>query len=503
MKQGDIIARIDEWGQTEPERVAYQDESCSYTYGQLKCWSDNLACHLTEALTDGEPIAVFGELDFEMLVCFIGAVKSGHSYIPIEAGTPERQAHLILDVARPAVILSIQRWKLATDIPVIEKGKLDDIFSSPLQNECTASSGNDTFYIIFTSGSTGVPKGVQISCDNLLSFLDWELCTFPIHSGMRFLSQAPYSFDLSVMSIFPALVSGGMLIPVGKELLQDFKRLFQLLPALQLEIWVSTPSFMEICLMEPDFDAQHTPSLTLFLFCGEELPHKTAEKLLERFPDASIYNTYGPAEATVAVSQIQITEGILKKHPRLPIGYVKEDSEVFIAENGRELPCGKSGEIIICGPSVSKGYLNSPEKSQVAFSALKGKPAYRTGDAGHMNEEGLLFYDGRIDFQIKWHGFRIELEDINHHLEKLDLVRQASVVPKYYQHKVQQLVAYVVPEKNDFQRPHELTRAIKKKLQEEVMAYMVPQKFVYLDRLPRTANGKIDRKSLMREANTS
>ncbi len=136
---------------------------------------------------------------------------------------------------------------------------------------------------------------------------------FGIKPGMHFLAQAPFSFDLSVFSIYPALVSGGMLKPLNKAVIQDFRQLFATLPDLKLNIWVSTPSFMDICLMEPTFNGENVPELDMFLFCGEELTKKTAETLLDRFPNARIYNTYGPTEATVAISSIQIDQHVLDK----------------------------------------------------------------------------------------------------------------------------------------------------------------------------------------------
>jgi D-alanine--poly(phosphoribitol) ligase subunit 1 len=244
------------------------------------------------------------------------------------------------------------------------------------------------------------------------------------------------------------------------------------------------------------------PSLKIFQFCGEELPRKTAEELLRRFPHAKVFNTYGPTEATVAMTQIEVTEEVLSKYDRVPIGYIKEDTEVLIYDGNRAVTDGIAGEIIIKGPSVSKGYMHNPEKTAAAFFKIDGVPAYRTGDAGRLQKDGLLLYEGRIDFQVKLHGFRIELEDIDHHLEQVSYVKQATVVPKYQDHKVQQLVAYVVANDNDFEKAYQLTKAVKEELAEAVMDYMIPQKFVYVDQLPRTANGKIDRKRLINEVNS-
>ena len=324
---------------------------------------------------------------------------------------------------------------------------------------------------------------------------------FGIKPGMHFLAQAPFSFDLSVFSIYPALVSGGMLKPLNKAVVQDFRQLFATLPALKLNVWVSTPSFMDICLMEPTFNGENVPELDMFLFCGEELTKKTAESLLDRFPNARIYNTYGPTEATVAISSIQIDQHVLDSYDRLPIGYVKKDTKVSIVQEGKPISKGETGEIIIAGPSVSKGYLNNPEKTAAAFFCQNDLASYHTGDAGRLDEDGLLFYEGRMDLQVKLHGYRIELGDIEHYLLQDNRIKQAVVVPKYQGTKVHQLVAFVVLEDKTKQPDFQLTKSIKEQLLEVVMDYMIPQKFHYVDLLPQTFNGKIDRKKLTAEVN--
>ena len=143
------------------------------------------------------------------------------------------------------------------------------------------------------------------------------------------------------------------------------------------------------------------PGITHFYFDGEELTVKTAQKLRERFPDARIINAYGPTEATVALSAVAVTDEMLTTLKRLPIGYTKADSPTFIIdEEGKKVPNGEQGEIIVSGPAVSKGYMNNPEKTAEAFFEFEGLPAYHTGDVGTMTDEGLLLYGGRMDFRL-------------------------------------------------------------------------------------------------------
>jgi D-alanine--poly(phosphoribitol) ligase subunit 1 len=500
----DVIKSIDRWALKEPNRPVYIEADQTYTYGELKSYSDAIAAYLQQNIERSRPIVVYGELEFEMLACFLGASKAGHAYIPIDAHTPKERVEMILAVADPALVFSIGEWPLANADPtIVSLKKIKEIFKEATStDDFQPIEGSETYYIIFTSGTTGVPKGVQISHTNLLSFVQWALSDFGITEGMRFLSQAPYSFDLSVMDLYPALVSGGSLTPMRKEVINDFKQLFKTLPELEIEVWVSTPSFMDICLMEPTFNQENAKSLKIFLFCGEELTKTTAQKLLERFPEAHIFNTYGPTEATVAISGVEITKELLQQYDRIPIGKVKHDTNVYIMNENELLPDGEVGEIIIAGPSVSKGYMNNNEKTAAAFFAYQGQPAYRTGDAGKI-QEGMLIYEGRIDFQVKMHGYRIELEDIDHHLASVSYIKQAMVVPKYHEHKVQQLVAFIVAHPNDFEKEFKLTKAIKEELGRSVMDYMIPQKFVYVEQLPLTPNGKIDRKGLMNEVNVT
>ena len=503
----DILSKIDENAINDPNAIVYDNLGKQNNYADLKEYSDSLAAYIDQlGIATGSPIMIFGGQEFEMIASFLAAAKSGHPYIPVDINSSEERIESIIKIANPALIIAIKELPVKiSNRPIVELKQLQDIFTENSNYQIEhAVSGEDTFYIIFTSGTTGAPKGVQISSDNLLSFVNWIIGKkFDLPKQPITLSQPPFSFDLSVMDWVPTLVLGGQLKAVSRELADDFKRLFQTLPEYNPQVFVSTPSFVDLCLIDPDFNEKKMSNACYFLFCGEELTKKTALKLIDRFPKAKIFNTYGPTEATVAISQVEITKKIIEKSDRLPIGYPKEDTGVAIFGNQQQLlPEGETGEIVIYGQSVSKGYLNNPEKTQAAFFSYKGQHAYRTGDLGTLDAKGLLHYCGRKDFQIKLHGYRIELEEVNHALLKSRFVKQAVAVPRYDDdHKVSQLLAWVVPRENDFAKNIDLTKALKEDLKEVMMPYMIPSRFVYKESLPISANGKIDVKKAIAEVN--
>lgn len=502
-----IINQIDNFAQGAGSTIAYDEMGIQHTYADLKATSDSLAAFLDQQnLPEKAPIMVYGGQQFEMIAAFLAAVKSGHAYIPVDVNSADERLLDIVEIGKPAAVIAVDDLPInLTGLPVYNVAQLQTVFEQKQAYELTHPvSGDDNYYIIFTSGTTGKPKGVQISHTNLLSFVNWMLSDdFNLQSAQNFLSQPPYSFDLSVMDWAPALASGGTLKALPKQVADNFKELFATLPKLNLDVWVSTPSFADVALLDPEFKDDNHPNLKTFLFCGEVLTSTTAKKLLERFPQAAIYNTYGPTEATVAVSGIKITAETIAEFDKMPIGRVKDDTTVLIQdEDGQVLGHDQAGEIIIAGPSVSKGYLNNPVKTEAAFSQYQGLQAYHTGDLATMDAQGILHYKGRTDFQIKLHGFRIELEEVAQQLQQSQWVEQAVAVPRYdADGKVKQLLAVVVAKPNDFAKPIELTNAIKDDLANIMMPYMMPGRFVYREAMPLTPNGKIDLKGLIAEVN--
>ena len=288
------------------------------------------------------------------------------------------------------------------------------------------------------------------------------------------------------MDVYTALATGGCIFCLDKKLQLSMADMLAELGKSKVKYWISTPSFADMCLADRSFDENLIPELENFLFCGEKLTNRTAEKLMERFPKAKVINTYGPTESTVAVTDVEISKEMAASEKDLPIGRCKPGTEILIDEN--------NGEIIIKGNTVSKGYFRDAEKTAKAFFVAEdGEPCYRTGDAGHF-EEDMLYYGGRIDLQVKLHGYRIELGDIESNLVKMEEIESAVVVPKMQDGKVKYLQGYVVSHFDD--KSNAQVKNIKAFLKQFLPEYMVPKRIIFIDNMPLTANGKADRKKL-------
>jgi D-alanine--poly(phosphoribitol) ligase subunit 1 len=478
-----LLDRIDSWGRLAPDHPAHISGGQRLTYGDLLERSDALAAHLARVLPDdASPVAVVGHKEPEMLVAFLGAVKAGHPYVPLDTSLPPQRIERIISTAGARLTLTPTDVAAVTAVP------------GALPRRVGLA---DPYYIIFTSGSTGEPKGVVITLEALTSFVTWMLEEQQLAEGREiFLNQAPFSFDLSVMDLYLSLASGGTLFSVTADDIANLKHLYQAFAASALTSWVSTPSFAQMCLAERRFNAAMLPHLRRFLFCGETLPPEVAAQLLARFPHAQVWNTYGPTEATCATTSVRIDQDVLRRHSPLPVGYTKPGTRILIRDaNGQPVAAGERGEVIIAGPNVSTGYLGRPDLTAQAFFTLDGARAYRTGDWGRF-EGALLFFDGRMDSQIKLHGYRIELADVEANLRAGPGVRDAVVMPVVKNGRVDSLAAFVVlserPPGSDFA----VSRLLRGQLGERLPSYMLPRKFVFLDALPMTPNGKADRRKL-------
>src|SRR6188472_1813998 len=199
------------------------------------------------------------------------------------------------------------------------------------------------------------------------------------------------------MGLYGSLATGGTLCSISRDLIENPKQLYSALANSRATTWVSTPSFAQMCLVEDRFAEAMLPRVHRFLLCGETLAPQTAAQLLARFPQAQVWNMYGPTEATDATTSIQIDAAILKKYSSLPVGRVMPGTKIFIVdENGDEEFADERGEIIIGGSNVSPGYIGRPDLTARAFFEYRGSHAYKTGDLGRFRDS-LLFFEGRID----------------------------------------------------------------------------------------------------------
>lgn len=499
-----IIDKVKEYAEKQPQKIAYKINNEVLTYKELEEKSNNLANKIKEKYKeDKTPIIVYGHKSKYMLISFFACVKSGRAYCPIDISVPLERTNKIIDVVNPKIILATEEIEINDNriwnLENIEKYSEEE----SIIEEKKHVKENDVFYIIFTSGSTGNPKGVQITTECLNNFLKWstEFKGIKDCQDLIFLNQAPFSFDLSVMDLYTSLATGGTLISLDKNTQNNMNKMFELFKESNANVWVSTPSFINMCLADKTFNNTLLPQMKTFLFCGEILPNETANKILNRFENCNLINTYGPTESTVAITDVLITKEIIEKNNSLPIGKPKKGTYIYIQnENKENLKENEKGEIVIIGDTVSVGYFKDEEKSKSVFEKYtigeEEYRGYRTGDMGYI-KDGQLYYCGRKDFQIKLHGYRIEIEDIENNISKHLNINNVAVVPQYEENNitVKYLKAFI-ENNNKIENSFEESKKIKEQLKQYLPNYMIPKKISFIEKIPMTNNCKVDRKAL-------
>lgn len=493
-------------------------------YGELWSASGGVAAMLArEAARDGrpahEPVMVYGHKSPLMLACLLACLRSGRPYVPCDCHSvpPARVRAIAAQLGSP-VLLAVEPLPpealadgegraLAAYVWDAEKVARAAALSE-WPDAGLAVSGDELAYVLFTSGSTGAPKGVEVTAACVDRFMPW--CVSIMGPGVaagaprRFLDQAPFSFDLSVFELVGALATGGALFSLAHATQSSMRDQLAALGASGVYVWVSTPSFAEMCLADPSFSASLMPRVETFLFCGETLTNACARRLQERFPAARVVNSYGPTESTVAVSAVEVTPSMAAAPDPLPVGAPRPGTRIRVVdERGADVATGALGEVVIEGDTVALGYLGQPALTAARFGSatLGGRPVrtYRTGDEGWLDEGGMLHYHGRIDLQVKLNGYRIELGDVESHLAQVPGVKAAAVVAATRDGRADHLVAHVVWEGERPSSDFELARDVKARLRSSLPHYMIPRRIVFDDALPVTPNGKVDRHALVEE----
>jgi D-alanine--poly(phosphoribitol) ligase subunit 1 len=432
------------------------------------------------------PVALRGHKEAAFFVAIAGCLSLRAPFVPVDTIYPADRLQRIVEIVQAAAIYESASGTFTPGVGAIV----------PMQE-------HDLAYVMFTSGSTGDPKGVQIGREGPILMVEWMRQCFDLGDAPVFMNQAPFSFDLSMYEVFATLALGGTCVLNSREQIAATAAWMPRLATQGITTWVSTPSFAHQQMLNPLFSQAGLPTLKTFLFCGEPLPAPLAKKLRTRFPDVSIFNTYGPTEATVATTWVRIDDALLAQHPSLPVGYAKPDSRVWV----------DNGELCISGDHVMRGYLNRPDlNASKLFLDSEGKRAFRTGDLGAEGEGGLLFCRGRMDDQIKLNGYRIELLEIDSALDAMSgVVAGACAVLRRPDGTAVRLIGFIEPTRPSggdvadavawpVMPGFELPPAVgdwKAALAARLPPYMVPSELVACESMPMSANHKIDRKKLL------
>jgi amino acid adenylation domain-containing protein len=488
-----------------PDAIAVIHENASLTYKELNARADDLAKHLlAKHLVSDQPVGICMERSLEMLVALLGILKSGAPYLPLDPNYPIDRLQYMLDNAAPRIVLTQE--DLRSRIPdstaqVIAVGTQ----SSELLGQHHSCRGADkvtqtpqsSTYVIYTSGSTGRPKGTMMPHSAMVNLIEWHRDY--VRAPERVLQFAALSFDVAFQEIFTTLCTGGTLVLPDEWSRRDPRALTDLLRYHSITKLFVPPLMLQSI-------AQHASSVQAFplalrdvITAGEQL-RITPEVvgLFNAIPGCRLHNHYGPTETHVvtAFDLDQTPDG----WPTLPAsGRPIANARAYVLDANLEpVPIGVAGELYIGGSCVAKGYLNRPELTSQRFlpdpfAGAQHARMYRTGDLARWESDGTLEYLGRNDDQVKIRGYRIELGEIETQLERHPLVLRAAAAVREDTGGDRRLVAYVVPRDMRSAPSGDLLR---EHLASQLPSYMIPSAFAFLETLPSTPSGKLDRRAL-------
>jgi amino acid adenylation domain-containing protein len=375
-----------------------------------------------------------------------------------------------------------------------------DLAGQPAEPLAFGNSTEDAAHILFTSGSTGTPKGVVIKHANAIHFVEWGAGYFGYSERDRISGHPPLHFDLSTFDVYGALLSGAELhlVPAAANLLPQ--KLAELIRTEQLTQWFSVPSVFTFMAKMNVIEHGDFPSLERVLWCGEVLPTPILTHWMERLPHATFTNLYGPTEATIASSYYTVPSIPAAETDDIPIGTACEGEELLVLdEQMKPVPVGEIGDLYIGGEGLSPGYWRDEEKTAAAFlqdPRVQDDPTariYRTGDLARVGPDGLVHFLGRADSQIKSRGYRIELGEIETALNALGDLSECAVVGVETGGFEGTAIccAYASTNGNGPQ-----PAGVRKELAAVLPTYMLPSRWMTMERLPKNVNGKIDRRRL-------
>ncbi|UWF47514.1 non-ribosomal peptide synthase/polyketide synthase [Pseudomonas sp. N3-W] len=483
--------------------VVFGEERLSYAELNRKAnrWAHQL---IAQGVGPDVRVGVSVERSLDMIVAIVAVLKAGGAYVPLDPSYPDdRLSYMIED---SGIELLLTQGQLLAQLPIPPGLVCLDLNQPPAgsdANPLCLTTPDSLAYVIYTSGSTGKPKGALLPHSNvirLFSATDHWFGFGPDDSWTLFHS---YAFDFSVWEIFGALLYGGKLVVVPHDVSRSPEDFYTLLCDENVTVLNQTPSAFKPLVQVASASARNN-NLRYVVFGGEALEVQSLRPWFERFGDRAptLVNMYGITETTVHVTYRPLSMADLQHSHSSPIGEPIVDLSWYLLDGALNLvPQGCIGELYIAGAGLARGYLNQAGMTATRFvpdpfNAHSGERLYRTGDLARLRGDGVIEYIGRIDHQVKIRGFRIELGEIETQLLKFPAVREA-VVLAVEGLSGQQLAAWIVPNQTLEADAHAALRdAIKAHLRETLPDYMVPVSWAFLERLPLTANGKLDRKQL-------
>lgn len=484
--------------------LLYPADERQVSYQELGQLADLAARNLVRrGLRSGDLVAILSDKSPQAFALVLACLRLGLPYTHLDPDSPAVRLGKILSVCRPA--LAVNGCLLQQDNGTIESLAgcaalpLTDLFDPSASEEPLPDAGNPTgatpAYVMFTSGSTGTPKGAVMSHANVLGLIAWSQNRFRLGPEDVLTNVNPMYFDNSVFDVYSALFSGAALVPLTAQQLRDTRRLVQLINAARCTVWFSVPSLLIYLLTTRALSSTDFPGMRRIVFGGEGFPKPKLKQLFDLFADrVALENVYGPTECTCICSAYTIDPADFDDMAVLaPLGRLAQNFDHDILPLEPDQP--QLGELLLRGPQIGLGYYRDPERTAAAFVQNPRHNdyldrGYRTGDLVERDGDGLLHFRGRVDFQIKHMGYRIELEEIEFNLNTIAGVRECGVVYRRLDGGFGEIVAHVAAE------PGMESAALLEQAARLLPAYMVPRRIVLHAALPKNANGKIDRTAL-------
>lgn len=492
--ENNVLSYLDAIVQKVPEKIAYANESEGYTFRQVYEQSRSVGTFIHNYGCYRKPVAVFMNKHPKTIIAFFGVITAGCYYVPIDEEMPQSRIDLILQNCNAELIICDEHTKQKAETFQFS-GKIclyDEIVKTPEDTEALQQIRQnaldiDPIYIVFTSGSTGVPKGVVACHRSVIDYIEQLSDVLQFNENTVFANQTPLYFDACLKEIYPTLKFGATTYIVPKALFSFPIKLVEFLNEHKVNTICWVVSALTIISSFGTFQTVKPEYLKTIVFGSEVFPIKQFRIWKAALPEASFTNLYGPTEGTGMCCYYHLERELRDDEP-IPIGRPFRNTEILLLNDKNEQ--AQEGEICIRGTSVTLGYYNNPEKTSEVFvqnplNSSWHDIIYKTGDIGKYNEYGELVFVSRKDYQIKHMGHRIELGEIEANVNRIEEIKMCGCI---YDDAKGKIVLYYV---GDIAVGELITR-----LKQMLPRYMLPNKVKQLEKMPFTANGKIDRVSL-------